>query len=178
VRRWLAQSSDQLLKSLDILKTPVGDSTALTFEDREYFEEPSRDLISRAQETEERAALVQYGAGVPREWAEGFARLDRASPPRGFSPGRWQQVIDDGGLFLDRWASKAAALGWDDASVFGVDSKAPGWRLDHAGLVVLIDGADVTAITDRTAILRLRTGSVQVYHRQDATGAVPLWLLL
>ena len=39
----------------------------------------------------------------------------------------------------------------------------------------MIDGADVTAITDRTAILRLRTGSVQVYHRQASTGAVPLW---
>jgi hypothetical protein len=31
----------------------------------------------------ERAALIQVGAGVPRSWAEGFARLDPARPPVG-----------------------------------------------------------------------------------------------
>jgi len=177
MRSWLAHSSEQLLKNLNILKTPDAEPTGATSEYIEGFEEPSRNPISDPVELEERAAIVQYGAGAPREWAEGFARLDSSSPPKGFSPARWRQIIDDGGRFLDRWASQAEALGWDTAAVFGVDPAAPGWRLDLAGLVVLIDGADVTAITDRTAMLRLRTGSVQVYHRQEASGAVPLWVL-
>ena len=177
MRSWLAQSSEQLLKTLNILKTPGANTAAATFKDNEGFEEPYRDSIPDPVEFEERSAIVQYGAGVPRDWAGGFARLDRAVPPKGFSPARCQRVIDDGGRFIDRWASQAAALGWDTVAVFGVDPAAPGWRLDNAGLVVLIDGADVTAITDRTAMLRLRTGSVQVYHRQDSTGAVPLWVL-
>jgi hypothetical protein len=177
MRSWLAQSSEQLLKTRKILITPEEQPAAQSFEDIESFEEPPRDLVSDPVDIEERAALVQYGAGVPREWAEGFARLDRSLPAKGFSPERWRRVLDDGGRFLDCWAGKAAALGWDTTSVFGVDAKAPTWRLDHAGLVVLIDGAEVTAITDRTARLRLRTGALQSYHRQDSTGAVPLWVL-
>src|SRR5262249_43560065 len=30
---------------------------------------------------EERAAIIEYSAGVPREWAEGFAWLDPGRPP-------------------------------------------------------------------------------------------------
>jgi hypothetical protein len=148
-----------------------------TFEDFEDFEELSHKSVRRAEEIAERAALVEFDAGVPREWAEGFARLDRSAPPRGFAIQRWAQVVDDGGRFLDRWAGKAAALGWDVPSIFGVDPRAPAWRLDHAGLVVLISGAEVSAISSKSAILRLPTGATQVYRRQDAPGAVPLWVL-
>ena len=119
MRSWLAQSSEQLLKTLKILKTPGANTAAATFEDNEGFEEPHRDFISDPVEVEERR-IVQYGAGVPREWAEGFARLDRASPPKGFSPSRWQRVIDDGGRFRHRGRARDAALGWDAAAVFGV----------------------------------------------------------
>jgi hypothetical protein len=34
---------------------------------------------------EERAAIIEEGAGVPRTWAEGFARLSLAHRPKGFS---------------------------------------------------------------------------------------------
>src|SRR4051812_27248306 len=30
---------------------------------------------------EERAAIAEYDGGAPREWAEGFASLDRTRPP-------------------------------------------------------------------------------------------------
>jgi hypothetical protein len=32
---------------------------------------------------------------------------------------RWHQIINDGGLFLDRWAHQAAAFGWTALDVFG-----------------------------------------------------------
>src|SRR5271169_2391335 len=32
---------------------------------------------------EERAAIIEFDGGIPRDWAEGFARLDRDRPPVG-----------------------------------------------------------------------------------------------
>jgi hypothetical protein len=77
------------------------------------------DLWADAEE--ERAAIV----GVPREWAEGFARLDPDRPPAGVPLRRWQAVIDAIGTFLDRWAAEAVARGWQAADIFGADSSRP-----------------------------------------------------
>ena len=43
------------------------------------------EVTSANENFDERAALVEYGADVPRDWAEGFARLVVAPPPAGFS---------------------------------------------------------------------------------------------
>jgi hypothetical protein len=43
-------------------------------------------------EHEERAAIVEYAASVPREWAEGFARLDPGRPPDDVPPRRWLSI--------------------------------------------------------------------------------------
>src|ERR1035437_5191531 len=60
---------------------------------------------------QESAALIEAN-GVPREWAEGFATLCTLPRPAPFTPKRWQQLVDDGGLFLDLWGKQAAAPGW------------------------------------------------------------------
>jgi hypothetical protein len=80
---------------------------------------------------EERAAIVEEGAGVPREWAEGYARLCLMPPPFGVSVDRWLAVINGVGHFLDQWAGKAHALGWTAAELFGLDPVAPLIRLDR-----------------------------------------------
>lgn len=87
---------------------------------------------------EERAALVTWEAGVPIEWAEGFATLQTALPPRSMTESRWRQIIDDAGRFLDRWAANAAALGWTTLDVFGVHPGAPEASHDGKGLAPLI----------------------------------------
>jgi len=127
---------------------------------------------------EERAALVEYGAGVPREWAEGFARLDLASPPKGFDKRRWRTLIDDGGKFLDRWGAEAARLGWSALDVFGAHPIAPAVRYDAAGLVLLIGGSDVLAVTERSATIRRPSSeNTLTYLRTPRQGAVALWML-
>ena len=67
-----------------------------------------KSVLSVPLETdfEERAALVKYGAAVPREWAEGYATLFCMERPEGIAQKRWQQILDDGGYFLDRWAKR------------------------------------------------------------------------
>ena len=99
---------------------------------------------------------------MPRNWAEGFARLDLASPLPGFSPACWRQLIDDGGRFLDRWGLEAAALGWRAEDVFGVHPGAPATRYDAMGLVTLIRGGLVERITDCTASIQQVNGELLV----------------
>ena len=97
--------------------------------------------------------------------------------PAGMRPDRWQEMIDDAGGFLDRWAVKAAALGWDTASVFGAHAERPVERVDCAGLVWLLHGDEVVAITADMARIRTRTGALQTYHRRPRPGVAPLWEL-
>lgn len=142
------------------------------------FAESPSPAIQNPDDFEERAALVEYGAGVPREWAEGFARLDLAKPPKGFDDRRWRTLIDDGGRFLDRWGREAAQLGWTEKDVFGVHPVAPGARYDTMGLVPLIGGDDIIAISERSATIRARTsGSTLVYLRRPRAGSIALWEL-
>jgi hypothetical protein len=123
------------------------------------------------------ATLVEYGAGVPRAWAEGFARLDRSAPPPGFTPRQWEQVVNGGGLFLDRWAAEAIRLGWTAEDVFGVHPAAPGARYDRMGLVPLIGGGAVVCITTDRATIRQASGATSVYLRRPRPGAIALWKL-
>jgi hypothetical protein len=124
---------------------------------------------------EERAALIEYGADVARDWAESFARLDLAAPPPDFSYDGWRTVVNDGGRFLDQWADEAARLGWQAADVFGVHPIAPSARFDAMGLVPIIRGGDVTAINERSATIRSPGGQFLIYMRRPSGGAVCLW---
>ena len=38
---------------------------------------------------------------------------------------RWQRFVDDVGIFLDRWAAYASALGWEPYDLFGCDRDRP-----------------------------------------------------
>jgi hypothetical protein len=90
---------------------------------------------------EQPAAIVELDSDIPRAWAEGFARLHPDRPLGDVPTKRWQQFIDDIGLFLDAgWAEKAAVLGWGPLDLFGCDWDRPFARIDHAGLLWLLNG--------------------------------------
>lgn len=128
---------------------------------------------------DERAAIIEFDGGAPREWAEGFACLDLTRPLAGFGTGRWRQIIDDGGRFLDRWASQAAAVGWSAADVFGLHPAAPASRYDGMGLVPLIGGGEVIAVEPDHAVIRMQCGACLTYYlRRLRPDAVPVWDLV
>jgi hypothetical protein len=126
----------------------------------------------------ERAALIEYGANVPRDWGEGFAMLDPERPLPGFSVARWRQLIDDGGRFLDRWARRAVALGWRAKDVFGVDPGDPEAGYVAMGLAALIRGGEVTSITESIATVQHDGDRVIVYLRRRSPTAVRIWHLV
>jgi hypothetical protein len=118
---------------------------------------------------EERAAIAEHDGGIPRAWAEGFARLDPDRPPGDVQPERWRQFVNDVGRFLDSpLCAAAAALGWRPYDLFGCDRDRPFARIDQAGLLWLLNGNRLMALTENTATIETRTGARQTYRRKPA----------
>ena len=128
---------------------------------------PEKSVSVWSDADEERAALVEYDAGAPRAWAEALARVDAARPPGDVSPGRWLQFIDDCGRFLDAgWGDRAVVLGWHPLNLFGCDRERPFARIDRAGLLWLLNGGKLAALTRETAVIETSTGARQTYYRR------------
>jgi hypothetical protein len=123
----------------------------------------------------ERAAIIEYEAGVPRDWAEGYAKLLRLPSPKGVSGARWRTFLDDCGAFLDRWAAQAASLGWRAEDLFGISEIAPVARVDLAGLLWLLEGRELVALTASSAAIKTASGGVQTYRRTRGLSAAQ-WL--
>ena len=131
-----------------------------------------------ADDLDERAAIIEEGANIPRRWAEGFAAMASMPAPIGFSPERWARIVDATGTFLDRWASKVIACGWSDLDVFGCDAAAPDRRFDCMGLALLLDRWEVSSVDEAGADLVTETGAPLRYRRRPLPGhTVSLWQL-
>jgi hypothetical protein len=120
---------------------------------------PSSDLLPSLQqvrpieidEAEREAIAIELG-GVPTIYASEFARL-QAHPPADVPRERWDQFINDAGLFLDRWGRQAEALGWLADDLFGLRPDAPMARYDRMGLCWLLKGERVVALAATEARL-------------------------
>ena len=135
--------------------------------------------LPESDDLDERAAIIEYGAGVPRAWAEGYAALTAMPSPTGFSSERWRRIVDAAGVFLDRWAAEAIACGWSDLDVFGCDAAAPDKRFDCMGLAVLLDRWEVSGIDEAGADLVTETGAPLRYRRRPLPGhTILLWQLV
>jgi hypothetical protein len=147
------------------------------FEHFEQIEQPTEPPTMSAdpvpatwsEAEEERAAIVEHDGGVPRAWAEGFALLDPNRPPGDVPLKRWQRFVDDVGLFLDSpFSAVAAALGWSPLDLFGCNRDRPFARIDQAGLLWLLNGDRLLALTEHTATIETRTGARQTYRRKPS----------
>jgi hypothetical protein len=115
---------------------------------------PGNPKFDRECEPDERAAIVEFDAGVPRDWAEGFARLDPDRPRPGVTVRRWQVFVDGCGRFLDDWwALSASRLGRTAEQVFAVHPTRPAARDDAAGLCWLLNGSKLIALSDAEAVV-------------------------
>lgn len=139
------------------------------------------DLVGTkwGDDAEEHAAIIEHDGKIPRDWAEGFARLDPDLPPGDVLLRRWQRFVNDVGLFLDGpFCSVAASLGWTAYDLFGCDRDRPFARLDQQGLLWLLDGCKLVALSENTTTIEMRTGARQTYRRQQsAMGCARAWEL-
>ena len=63
-------------------------------------------------------------------------------------------------------------LEWGLYDVFGVNAVKPLVRLDAAGLVRLLNGRPIVALTEAEAVIECETGARQTYRRKPP-GVVP-----
>ena len=131
-------------------------------------------------EHEERAAQAEFDGGIPRVWAEGLARLDPSRAPADVPPQQWLLFIDDCGRFAHEWAWRASRLGWTPLALFGCDRTRPFARLDRAGLLWLVEGRRIVALTTETAAIETPGGKRLTYRRKPylEVEAVAVWDLV
>lgn len=140
----------------------------------------SRNVIANGKDgNSEPAAARDEPArdGIPRAWADGVAKLTTIARPAMVRPDRWRRAVADAECFIAEWGAQAAALGWDTLGLFGAHPTHPVQRLDCAGLVWLLQGDELLAITADGARTRRQSGAILTYYRRTRPGAVPLWQL-
>ena len=93
-----------------------------------------------SEDFEERAAILEHDAKMPREWAEALARIDTALVPAGYTAERWAVVVDDAGRLLGRWLGRIRASDWTPADIRGLLPLLAGRE------VVAVGAGDVTVI--------------------------------
>jgi hypothetical protein len=109
----------------------------------------------------------------PGSYGAIIAKL-RARCPDHIEPDRWRQAIRDADSFLGKWGARAPALGWTARELFGLHAvparPAPNYsrlsRYDETGLIWLLQGRPVVALTEATAAIRHRSGNVTTYYRK------------
>jgi len=121
---------------------------------------------SRAWEEfdEERAAIIEFDGGIPRHWAEAFARFDPDRPPADVPLRRWRQFVDDAGGFLaSPFRAAAEEIGWRPQELLGgpVD-RAP---VDQ-GLLWLLNGAKLVMLATDTATIETPAGVRHTLRRK------------
>jgi hypothetical protein len=98
---------------------------------------------------------AERAAGAPTEGLPFGIELAtlRAANPTG-DDRRWRQACSDASRFLRNWGEEARALGWTADDLFGLHPIAPLARYDAMGLVWLLCGQPVAAITEAEALLQ------------------------
>lgn len=95
---------------------------------------------------------------------------------------RWEAAVEDGRRFLTQWGGQADALGWSTRDLFGLapvpTSPRPSYRrlsrYDETGLIWLLRGRQVLALTESTATVENPTGAITVYRRHNKPALGPL----
>jgi len=92
---------------------------------------------------------------------------------------RWRRAVEDGRRFLATWGGRARALGWTARDLFGLhrptEQPQPSYRrlsrYDETGLIWLLQGREVIALTADTAAIRWPSGSTTTYPKPASSGS-------
>jgi hypothetical protein len=142
------------------------------------------DLIRRAEkkrpassETVERASRGTVGQPyAPTLDALRSRRPDYVPHPR------WERAVADSARFISLWGEQALALEWSPRDLWGLhkppDNPPPSYsrlsRYDQTGLLWLLEGRNVTALSSETAVIKSATGAVTRYRKHNKPARGPL----
>lgn len=126
--------------------------------------------------------VIEAKRRVPLEWVTGVASLRHDHPPSDIPPHRWRQFASDCKIFLtarEKWAERAAELGWDALALFGCHRHRPLMYLGSAGLLWAINGGKLVNLYRDWAVIKPAADrSPRVYHRRhlDAASVTLPWI--
>ncbi len=126
-----------------------------------------------------RVVLLAVPPGVPEAWVQGVADLLAMTCPASCPEAKWQVSREDAYRFLRDHAARAHGLGWTVLDLFGVHPVKPWVRFDCMGLVPLLNGTKVTALSDIEAVIEKPNGArLTIRRRADAPNeACLIWEL-
>jgi hypothetical protein len=114
-------------------------------------------------------------------FADAFAALERTCPAY-VDADLWQQCLADARRFLANWAHQAEALGWTAEDLFGLHQPPaephPSYqrlsRYDQTGLLWLLRGHLVVALTETTAAIQTGRGAPIIYRKRNKPALGPI----
>jgi hypothetical protein len=138
--------------------------TLLTDDERARQDTVEVRLTGDTQGGAEDDSDLHDGDGVATLHAECPTYVDAAD---------WQQAIEDGHRFVTQWGKQAEALSWVPADLFGLhippEKPAPKYRrlarYDQTGLIWLLHGRPVIALTQTAATILAPSGASLTYRR-------------
>jgi hypothetical protein len=129
----------------------------------------------RDSELPDKSFAASESPSVVKQWLEGIQRLDYVRSPPAVPPIRWQLFLGDCHSFLsssEKWAERAAALGWSALALFGCHRTRPLEHLGSAGLLWAINGGRLVELhRDWAVIERAQDRSQHVHHRRPLRAA-------
>jgi hypothetical protein len=94
--------------------------------------------------------------------------LSPSRVPHRWPAAAWPQFIADAQAFCWDWAEEAFLSGWAAWELFGCHRRAPWGRIQGMGLVLLLRGHEIAALTATDAVIRTSTGARQTFRRKPA----------
>jgi hypothetical protein len=94
--------------------------------------------------------------------------LSPSRVPHRWPAATWPQFIADARAFCKDWAERAFLTGWAAWELFGCHRRAPWGRIQGMGLVLLLRGREIDALTVTEAVIRTSTGAHQTFRRKPA----------
>src|SRR5258706_12181903 len=161
-----------LCRNLKTEGTPATLATVATLQPADLKGHPSKN---------ENIQPTPATLATPSSIDAAFAAFERHRPAC-IDQDRWRRAVEDGQQFLATWGSQAAALGWTAEELFGLHEPPsdphPSYnrlsRYDCTGLISLLSGNPVVALTTDTAAIQHGSGSVTNYRKERKPGLGPL----
>jgi hypothetical protein len=151
---------------------PSRDCLASELTSRQYFEAVSLSRSPKGRDTK---------TAIPEPYAATIAALEQRCPDY-IDTADWQKAIEDGRGFIGRWGEQTARLGWTARDLFGLpripERPAPNYRwlsrYDETGLIWLLKGRPVVALTEATAAIENPTGAITIYRKNNKPALGPV----
>jgi hypothetical protein len=135
------------------------------------------DALRKVQEVQKVHGTESRGTSTERDpgpCASTLAAL-RAKCPDYVPEDRWHQAIANAAMFISEWGAQAEAFGWAERELFGPypvpEQPTANYsrlsRLDGAGLIWLLRGRPVIALTETVAAILAPSGANLTYGRHN-----------